>query len=76
MVRERIHSLHRDLAERLAAETDQRRIAALLAKETDAMFTEIADGIDHAAEDDGIDMTAEEVELELAAAEDADTDAA
>lgn len=42
-IRERVHGLHRGLAERLAAERDPRTIDLLLGEETDKLFIELAD---------------------------------
>lgn len=67
-IRERVHGLHRGLAERLAAERDPRTIDLLLGEETDKLFIELADmasaGIFAGGEDDG----AEEEEPQAEAA--------
>lgn len=44
--REGVQSVHRQLAERLAAETDPRAIAALLSDGVDQVFTRLADEIE------------------------------
>ncbi|VTO10671.1 hypothetical protein [Brevundimonas vancanneytii] len=49
MIRERVQATVRNLAERLAAETDPRTITSLLSAELDAVFARLADDIESEA---------------------------
>jgi phage terminase Nu1 subunit (DNA packaging protein) len=55
LARERMHSVARSLAERLAAVSEPRVIASLLGAEIDQAFGELADQVDGGALDDGED---------------------
>lgn len=66
MVRERTHGLIRQYAERLAAETDPRAVAALLAGEFDKLFDKIATELEaEAAAELTADLTLAAVEAEI-----------
>ncbi|ATC25200.1 hypothetical protein CVUC_05310 [Caulobacter vibrioides] len=66
MIRERTHGLIRQHAERLAAETDPRAVAALLAGEFDKLFEKIASELEaEAVAELSADITLAAVEAEI-----------
>ncbi|WP_010218861.1 hypothetical protein [Sphingomonas sp. PAMC 26621] len=71
--RERMHSMFRSIAERLAAERDARTIMAIGGAEIDQVFSDLADEVDSgllASDDDGAEEAS--IENEVAAAEEAE----
>lgn len=73
MIRERVQATVRNLAERIAAETDPRTVVAVLSAELDAVFARLADDIESEARaearaDVALAVLDEEAEVEAEAA--------
>ena len=71
MIRERAHALVRQHSERLAAETEPRKIVAILADALDLMFNQVAEDLDRQADDE---QRADAVLADVEAADQAQTE--